>query len=90
MPLASYQAILAILAMGGFFILLGIISILWNKREKKRYYNSILLTQRDIKESLTHEPRRSWLHAWQTGGGIFLTIGIVLLIIGGILWFSAH
>jgi hypothetical protein len=82
----SYQAILG---MGGFFLLLGIICILWSKREKKKYYNSILLTRRDIKESLTHEPWRSWLHAWQIGGRISLIVGIVLLIIGGILWFLA-
>ncbi len=82
MPLASYQVILV---MGGCFLLLGIIFILWNKREKKRYYNSILLTRRDIKESLTHEPERPWLHAWQIGGRISLIIGIILLIIGGIL-----
>ena len=82
MPLTSYQVILV---MGGCFLLLGIIFILWNKREKKRYYNSILLTRRDIKESLTHEPERSWLHAWQIGGRISLIVGIILLIIGGIL-----
>lgn len=86
MPLASYQVILA---MGGFFLFLGIIFILWNKREKNKYYNSILLTRRDIKESLTHEPQRPWLNAWQTGGWISLIIGIVLLIIGGILWHIA-
>jgi hypothetical protein len=89
MPLDSYHPVLAILAMGGFFLFLGIIFILWSKREKKRYYNSILLTRRDIKESLTHEPWRSWLHAWQIGGRISLIVGIVLLIIGGILWFIA-
>jgi len=82
MALASYQVILV---MGGCFLLLGIIFILWNKREKNRYYNSILLTRRDIKESLTHEPERPWLHAWQIGGRISLIVGIVLLIIGGIL-----
>ena len=86
MPLASYQVILV---MGGFFLLLGIIFVLWNKRERKKYYNSILLTQRDIKESLTHEPERPWLHAWQIGGKISLIVGIVLLIIGGILWLIA-
>ena len=86
MPLATYQVILV---MGGFFLLLGIIFVLWNKREKKRYYNSILLTRRDIKESLTHEPERPWLNAWQIGGRISLIIGIVLLIIGGILWLIA-
>jgi len=86
MPLASHQVILL---MGGFFLLLGIIFVLWNKREKTRYYNSILLTQKDIKESLTHEPERPWLHAWQIGGRISLIVGIVLLIIGGILWLIA-
>ena len=86
MPLASYQVILL---MGGFILLLGIIFVLWNKREKGKYYNSILLTQKDIKESLTHEPERPWLHAWQIGGRISLIVGIVLLIIGGILWLIA-
>jgi 3-deoxy-D-manno-octulosonic-acid transferase len=83
---SSYQVILG---MGGFFVLLGIIFILWNKKEKKKYYNSILLTRRDIKETITHEHERFWLHAWQIGGRISLIVGIVLLIIGGILWFLA-
>ena len=78
-----------ILVMGGFFVLLGVIAILWNRREKKKYYNSILLTRRDIKETITREHERFWLHAWQTGGWISLIVGIVLLIIGGILWYVA-
>lgn len=86
MPLASYQIILG---MGGFFVLLGIIFILGNKREKKRYYNSILLTRRDIQETITREHERFWLHAWRIGGRISIIVGIVLLIIGGILWFLA-
>ena len=75
-----------ILGMGGFFVLLGIIFILGNRREKKKYYNGILLTQRDIKETITHEHERFWLQAWQIGGWISLIVGIVLMIIGGILW----
>jgi len=86
MSLASYQVFLG---MGGFFLLLGIIFILWNRREKKKYYNSILLTHRDIKESITHEPERFWLRAWQVGGRVSLILGIVLLIIGGVLWYIA-
>jgi len=86
MSLATYQIILV---LGGCFLLLGIIFILWNKREKNRYYNSILLTRRDIKETITHEHERFWLHAWQIGGRISLIIGIILLIIGGILRFIA-
>lgn len=82
----SYQIFLG---MGGFFALLGIIFILGNRREKRRYYNNILLTRRDIKETITHEHERFWLHAWQIGGRISLIVGIVLLTIGGILWYIA-
>jgi hypothetical protein len=84
---AGYQVILG---MGGFFVLLGIIFILGNRREKRKYYNSILLTQRDIKETITHEHERFWLQAWQIGGRISLVLGIVLLISGGILWSIAR
>jgi len=48
-----------------------------------------LLTRRDIKETITHEHERFWLQAWQIGGRISLIVGIVLLIIGVILWFIA-
>jgi len=82
MSAASYQIILG---MGGFFVFLGIIFILWNRKEKQKYYNSILLTRRDIKETITHEHERFWLHAWRIGGWISLIVGIILLIIGGIL-----
>ena len=75
----------AILALGIFFILLGVAFIVWNKREKKTYYNS-LVTRRDMKEFITREPERPWLNAWQIGGRISLIIGIVLAIAGGALW----
>ena len=83
MSLASCQAILG---MGGFFILLGLAFILWNKKEKKTYYNSILSTRKDLKEFMTHEPERPWLNAWQIGGRISLIIGIILALAGGVLW----
>ena len=75
----------AILALGIFFILLGVAFIVWNKREKKTYYNS-LVTRRDMKEFITREPERPWLNAWQIGGRISLIIGIILVIAGGVLW----
>jgi len=79
----SYQVILG---LGGFFVLLGIIFMLGNRREKNKYYNSILLTRRDIQETITREHERFWLHAWRIGGWISVIVGIVLLIIGVILW----
>jgi hypothetical protein len=35
---------------------------------------------------VTHEPERPWLKAWQIGGRISLTIGIILAVAGGVLW----
>jgi hypothetical protein len=82
MTLATCQAILA---MGVSFILLGVIFLLWNRKEVKTYYNSKSV-QRDLKEFLTHEPERPWLNAWQIGGRIALLLGILLALAGGILW----
>lgn len=74
-----------ILGMGGFFVFLGIVFIFWNRREKRKYYNSILVTKRDIKETITHEHERFWLQAWQTGGWVSIVVGIVLLVIGAVI-----
>ena len=82
MPLSSCQAVLG---MGAFFILLGVAFILWNKKERKIYYNTTL-TRKDVKEFITHEPERPWLNAWRIGGRISLIIGIMLVVAGGALW----
>lgn len=82
MTLSTCQAILA---MGIFFILLGITFLLWNRKEVKTYYNS-KSTQRDLKEFLAHEPERPWLNAWQIGGRVALVLGTLLVIAGGVLW----
>ncbi len=82
MTLATCQAILA---MGIFFILLGVTFLLWNRKEVKTYYDS-KSTQRDLKEFLIREPERPWLNAWQIGGRVALALGILLIIAGGVLW----
>jgi hypothetical protein len=71
--------------MGIFFILMGGAFIVWGRREKRSYYDS-LLVRKDIKEFMTHEPERPWLNAWQIGGRVSLIIGIMLAIAGGVLW----
>lgn len=75
----------AIMALGGFFLVLGVAFIVWNRRERKGYYDSMMRT-RDVKEFLTHEPERSWLNAWRIGGRISLVIGTMLVVAGGVLW----
>ena len=82
MGLAGCQAILG---LGIFLILFGIISIFISRREEGKYYNSIM-TRRDIKEYMTHEPTRPWLRAWRIGGKISFILGIPLAIAGGVFW----
>jgi hypothetical protein len=86
MTLANCQAILG---LGVFFTLFGIASIFFNRRERKKYYNSILI-RKDVKEYITHEPERPWLNAWQIGGKISLILGISLMIASGVLWLVWH
>jgi len=82
MTLATCQAILA---MGVFFMVLGAVFLLWNRREVKSYYDS-KSTKRDLGEFLFHEPERFWLNAWRIGGRVSLVLGILLTIAGGVLW----
>ena len=76
----------AILGMGGFFVLLGIVFFVSNRRERNKYYNNILLTERDVKEAITHQPERSWLQAFKIGAILCLIIGIAMLITAGVMW----
>jgi len=84
MALATCQAILG---LGIFFILFGVASMLFSRREEKKYNNSIL-TQRDIKELITREPEQPWLRGWEIGGKISLIVGVPLAITGGVLWLT--
>ena len=82
MSLASCQAILG---MGIFFIVLGLGFIVWDRREKRAYYDS-LLDRKDLREFIERQPQRSWMNAWRTGGRISLMLGLLLGIAGAILW----
>jgi len=77
----DYQAILG---LGIFFIVFGLASLFWDRRERNAYYNS-QLTKKDVKEFITHEPERRWLNAWRIGGRISLILGILLIIAAGVL-----
>ncbi len=75
MPLTAWQAILG---LGLFFVLIGIAFVSWNRKESQTYYAS-LASRKDVKEFITHEPKRPWLGAWGVGGRISLIIGGMLL-----------
>jgi hypothetical protein len=70
-----------LVGMGGAFILLGIVAILWGRREEKGYYNS-LTARSDAREFLEHWPRRPQFGAITVGGWIAVAIGVVMAVMG--------
>ena len=72
---------------GGLFILLGLAAVLWGRREEKSYENS-LSRRGDLREFLEHWPPRPEPGALKVGGWIAITIGLVMLVLGGVflLW----
>ena len=80
-----YNDFLILMGAGGLFILLGLVAIIWDKREEKRYYNA-LSTRPDVREYLEHWPQRPELGALKVGGWISIAVGLVMLAIGGGFW----
>ncbi|MBI2979534.1 MAG: hypothetical protein HYY41_01710 [Chloroflexi bacterium] len=75
---------LVLMGMGGGFILLGLIAIIWGGREEKGYYNS-LSGHKDVREFMEHWPPRPQFGALKIGGRIAIIIGVLLLATGIIL-----
>jgi len=73
------------MGMGGLFILLGLGAIIWGRSEEKSYYDS-LTTRTDIRESLEHWPQRPQFGALKIGGWIAIALGLLMIIIGGVIW----
>ena len=75
---------LIVMSMGGVFILLGLATVLWGRGEEKSYYDSIS-TRPDVREYLEHKPERPEPGALKIGGWLAISIGLLMLAIGGLL-----
>ena len=75
---------LILFIMGGCFVVLGIIFYFWGRREEEKYYNTIV-HRFDVREFIERLPFRPEPGALRIGGIIMLTLGVLLLIAGGIL-----
>ena len=75
---------LLLFIMGGCFVVLGIIFYFWGRHEEEKYYNTIV-HRFDVREFIEHLPFRPEPGALRIGGVIMLTLGVLLLIAGGIL-----
>jgi len=71
------------MGIGGLFLLLGIIAFLW-ARSEERGLNYDLSQRPDLREFITRWPIRVEPGALRVGGWIFIIIGLVLIILGGI------
>ena len=74
-----------LMGAGGFFILLGLGAVIWDRSERKGYYDAIS-GRRDVREYLNHQPERPEFGALKAGGWIAISIGFLLLIAGGVFW----
>jgi len=74
--------LIILMIIGGVFILLGMGALFWGKSEEKRYFETISSRQ-DTREFLEGWPRRPQFGSLQTGGWIAITIGIIMLVVGG-------
>jgi hypothetical protein len=82
MPLSDN---IILMVVGGIFVVLGIFLILWGKGEERGYYGS-LAGRHDAREFLEHWPQRPRVGAGKIGGWISLSVGLVLVVVGGALW----
>ncbi len=78
---------LMLLAVGAGFAVLGVLGILWGRHEEGSYFNE-LADRHDLREFMSHWPERPWTGALKTGGWIAVALGIVLFIVGLVLWLT--
>ena len=78
-----------LLVLGGIFILLGVASVIWGKREEKSYFDSLATRTSDLREFMDHWPPRPQPGALKIGGWIALTIGVLMMMLAFIFWLIA-
>ncbi len=74
-----------VMGVGGVFILLGLVAIIFGGSEEKSYYDS-LSTRPDVREYLEHLPQRPEPGALKIGGWIAMAIGLLMVAMGGAFW----
>jgi hypothetical protein len=73
--------------VGAVFVVLGFIGILWGRQEQKKLDEG-LTSHIDVREFISHWPERPQPAALKIGGAIALALGILLVIIGLIIWYT--
>ncbi len=76
----AQNSLIIIIGIGGFFVILGIIGLLWGRKEESSWYSSIT-DHVDVREFMDHSPVRPEPNALRIGGRICLAVGIVVLLV---------
>lgn len=79
---------LILMYVGVGFMILGLVGIIWGRHEEKSYFES-LTSRPDLREFMAHWPERPQPGAIKIGGWIAIAIGLIMLILGIILWLLA-
>ncbi len=74
---------LLLVGMGGLFILLGLVALIWGKREERDYYD--LSAGKDVRKYLQQEEQPS-PESLKVGGWIAIAVGSVMAAMGGGFW----
>ena len=78
----SFHDLYVMIAIGGVFVVLGLIGFFWGKREEGAWYGTVS-SRIDVREFLDHLPGRPEPIALRIGGKICISVGVVLLLIAG-------
>jgi hypothetical protein len=71
--------------VGGIFIILGILGIIWGMREEKRIF-AALASKPDLREFSMRHVESPQPGALKTGGWIAIAVGVIVLALGIVLW----
>jgi hypothetical protein len=76
----EHRDLIIMVIIGGVFLILGAIGIIFGKKEEGAYYSSIS-DHVDVREFMEHIPGRPEPGALRTGGKICFAVGLVVLFV---------
>jgi hypothetical protein len=74
-----------LLIVGGVFVILGILGIIWGMREEKKIFDA-LSQKPDLREFTLKHIESPQPGALKIGGWIAVGVGVILVVVGLVFW----